>query len=129
MAARRVADSCMFCEDEPCICIKKPKKSTLKPKNKPTTSVPTESTIPTKSPVPTKSRKPTTTIATPDFTQIKQIRSEEDQAFRNALTALADADLLHRDELVRHRGMIDLPSTRIDLMIWRQDYQASRLNK
>jgi hypothetical protein len=39
---------------------------------------------------------------------------------RAALTALADAGLLHWEELERHRDTIELPAWRIDALIWRQ---------
>lgn len=46
---------------------------------------------------------------------------------RNALTALAGADLLHRDELVKHRAKIDLPDHKVDAMIWKQDRRDQRV--
>lgn len=128
---RRAVDYCMFCDTIPCSCNKKPAKTTpkLKKKSAPTIPVPTESPVTTKPTVSTKSTKPTTssvpTKPPVDFTKIKQIRTEEDLALRNALTVLANADLLHRDELVKHRDMIDLPTNRIDILIWRQDHAAA----
>lgn len=53
--------------------------------------------------------------------QVRQYRSQEETELRIALTVLADAELLCPEDLERERERIDLPSWRIDALIWRQN--------
>jgi hypothetical protein len=52
--------------------------------------------------------------------QVRQFRSQEETELRAALTVLADAELLCAEDLERERERIDLPSWRIDALIWKQ---------
>lgn len=104
--ARNRVDYCIICGQTPCACSKQhkiqPKKAT---KLVPTVVAPTG--------VPAEGRV--------NLANIPKIITDEQREFNCAVTVLADADLLHRDELERHRASIELPSHRIDALIWRQD--------
>lgn len=128
--ARNRVDACMFCEQAPCECNKKPKAAAPRAaKPKPAKAVQiTAPTVPAPrvAPVVPKVVMPKIIAAKPiktsraNLSSVKTINQSDDQEFRAALTALSS--LLHRDELELHRSSIDLPPHKIDALIWRQDH-------
>lgn len=124
--ARNRADVCMFCDQLPCRCGKPPRepKAPRAPKTEP--SRPTFKQPVQQIPVKVPSKVPGGVQAVkidrpqPVAPVIKEIRSQEEVDMRNALTALADAELLCAEDLAKHKAMIDLPSWRIEALIWRQ---------
>lgn len=115
---------CMFCENVPCTCRSSSKKTKAKEP-----SPPVEIALPAVA--PTRSRglsaanllKPT---VLPHKTVLSQVSSDDDAELARAITVLAGAGLLHRDELIKHRDKIHLPPVKIDAMIWKQDLQERR---
>jgi len=51
-------------------------------------------------------------------------RTDDDAEFRRALTVLAEAELLNDEALREHRGLLNLPSWKIDALIWKAQGHA-----
>lgn len=116
----RQTDNCMFCDALPCVC-GKPKSVVRIPSKaqKPATPV-----APVAKPIPA---APVSIPKSPS--KIVNLSSPDDAEMARAITVLAEAELLHRDELVKHRRAIAMPSYKIDALIWRQDVEADRIRR
>lgn len=125
--ARNRVDTCMFCNRAPCACNAKPIKTSVK-KVAPNPTMPAKPKLepklepkpipapPSRSAVPQPRKE-----VRPNLSGIRAIRSKDEEELARAITVLAEAGLLHRDELIRHRIMIGLPKHRVDALIWRQE--------
>lgn len=111
---KNTADSCMFCGANPCECNKPAKKAAV-PRVKQVKPVIQKLT-------PSVVARPTK----PALQAVARVRDQEKAELGRAITVFADLDMLHRDELEKHRDIIDLPRDRIDAMIWRQDVDQAR---
>lgn len=139
MAARKPV-GCMFCDPAPCACGKKPSRPRASSTKKSPPPVETKEPAPPPPPVepsPVSVRRvpsiprPRLPIKSGSTGAIqggaRPVRNvplpqpdteEENRMFRQALTALAP--LLCAEDLEQHRDKIDLPSHRVDALIWRQ---------
>lgn len=131
--ARNKFDTCMFCNQLPCSCSKKtpvkktPKSRVAKPAAAAVTTTPqpiapepkrTVTPIRVTSPP----RRPIANLnSRPDHSAIRSVKSDDERELARAITVLANAGLLHKSELARHRKLIDLPAWRVDALIWKQD--------
>ncbi len=96
----------MYCEESPCGCNK------VKPVRKPVKRV-------IAAPVEVKA----------SLSSVKAIRPTEDVEFETALTVLAEAGMLHPDELVTHRKSIKLTDEKIKILVWKFRYWEARRNE
>ena len=129
MAQNRV-EECMFCERLPCECNKKVKpKPAAKsaPKKAPPTTV-TDSVAPAQNPVSpvkipsaAKSAVQSTPPAQKSSVQFTSARTDERALERYALTVLAESEILAADSLREIRDRLDLPSWKIDALIWKAE--------
>ncbi len=149
MAKNRV-DTCMFCSCTPCECNKQAKKVApvrrVQPKatqsdsadsvtatKKPAQAAPTSAPIikPVIRPRPARVQPPIQvkppTQPRPGLEAVVRAQEEYTEALGKAITVFAELEMLHRDELQKHRKIISLPDHVIDRMIWRQDVEQSKL--
>jgi hypothetical protein len=124
--ARNTADACMFCgENHSGNCggtaAKKsaPKVTRVRPE-KPAQPVAPQPTQRAESSKPDEVSVFDDAGYKPAMTSIARVRDPQEEELSRAITVLADADLLHHEELDKHRDRIKLPSYRINAMIWKQ---------
>lgn len=141
--ARNKIDECLFCESLPCVCGKP--KNPSKPKRAAAAEPASNSSVPRavrpprsprpaasdgndvqKLPVKIPNRAAPSSVPQPTRAAVREIRSQEETDLRMALTALADAGLLCADDLEANRKLIDLPSWKVDALIWRQRGPAAK---
>lgn len=135
--AQNRIDDCIFCECRPCRCVELVRPGRKAAQRVPSSAVVRESRppaapdahAPTTPKLIAKRLKPPsapTSVAVLEAPlvktrpEVRDIRSQEETDLRMALTALADAELLCAEDLVRERNRIELPKWRIDALIWRQ---------
>lgn len=115
---KNTVDACMFCGFVTCECGKKRKPTPLarakRATPKPPVAQPAAPTV-----------QPASRSTQSNLTSATRAKSESEEALGKAITAFAEQDMLHYEELVRHRAIIDLPEHVIDRMIWRQENRAS----
>lgn len=134
--ARNKVDDCMFCGNNPCDCNKpsKPERAQKIPRaTKPTVVVelPAEAVAPAiksvrpparvPNRVPLCKREPAQRVQ-PKTPTVKQFRTEDEKEWRRALTVIALSGLIGEDELTKHRDSFDLPSWKIDALIWKSQH-------
>lgn len=122
---RNTVDTCIICSEVDCRCNKVPKKVVpKKTRPSPPTRVAPTRVAPrggvAKVVLPEQQSQPKPTLP-----QVKSASQIERELLANAITCFAAEDMLHRDELVKHRDLIHLPQHRIDAMIWKQDNNAA----
>ncbi len=129
--ARNTVDVCMICDQVDCRCNKRPAKKAVPKKAVP--KIPAPASLDRPKPNPPVRVAPTRTgagktgepdQAVPSLARVKSAREIEDEELGRAITCFAEQDMLHRDELIKYRRIINLPPHRIDAMIWKQDNEA-----
>ena len=124
--ARNTADACMFCgvnHSGNCPSDDKPVRKKALPKVERVRQHAQPAAVKDSPPVPAAgskagpARPPTNR---PNLAAIKRVRDPELEELGRAITCFAAEDMLHMDELVKHRAIIALPAHTIDAMIWRQ---------
>lgn len=125
--ARNRIDECMFCERIPCQCGRpaRPDKSsragstkTDRPTRSPSRNDAEPSRPPVKIPRAATATDYRPVVAARTIPVVRQVISEDDLELRRALTVLAE--IISAEDLEANRHMIDLPSWKVDALIWKQ---------
>lgn len=117
--ARNRVDYCILCGETTCVCNRQRR---IQPR-KATAPAQAAQSIPMTQPAQPAAQQQQARVK---LTSVPKVATEDQVEFDRAITVLADAEILHRNELDKYRANIDLPDHRIDAMIWRQDVRNGK---
>lgn len=111
MAARKSDEACIFCLPDPCSCATPPKKTVR------TTAKPTIKSVPQATEQPKPAVRSGVSSVRSDAATAQEADERE---LRRALTVLCESGLVSSTDIEAHRADLNLTSTQIDVLLWKQ---------